>query len=256
MFSSSVVRKFCSLYVAEARIVPSLADGSGFGAGSAGVCGRLFAVVLSRSNLDCLSGSSMKRAALGFRVHSGWTALVAVSLEDGRPRVLLRERPHLVEIFTYEFRQPYHTAEKRPAAEARSFVSRMHVEARGLAYRVIQTAQTNLEQQGYELKCCGLLLASGRPLPELSLILASHALIHTADGELFREALVHAAGRCGVEMFTAKESELLETAACTLHVESGELGPRLVDLGRSLGSPWSQDEKFAALIAWLALISL
>jgi len=29
-------------------------------------------------------------AALGFRAHSGWTALVAVSLEKDGPRVLLR----------------------------------------------------------------------------------------------------------------------------------------------------------------------
>jgi hypothetical protein len=55
----------------------------------------------------------MKPAALGFRVHSGWTALVAVALEDRFPIPLLRERSHLVKTFTYEFRQPYHTAEKK-----------------------------------------------------------------------------------------------------------------------------------------------
>ena len=54
----------------------------------------------------------MKHAALGFRAHSGWTSLVAISLEEGSPLVLLRERPHLVKTFTYEFRQPYHTAAK------------------------------------------------------------------------------------------------------------------------------------------------
>jgi hypothetical protein len=54
----------------------------------------------------------MKHAALGFRAHSGWTALVATSLEEGFPLVILRERFHLVKTFTYELRQPYHTAEK------------------------------------------------------------------------------------------------------------------------------------------------
>ena len=48
----------------------------------------------------------MKRAAVGFRVHSGWSALVAVSLEKDGPIVLGRERVHLVEIFIYKFRQP------------------------------------------------------------------------------------------------------------------------------------------------------
>ena len=35
----------------------------------------------------------MKQVALGFRAHSGWTALVAISLEEDLPLVILRERP-------------------------------------------------------------------------------------------------------------------------------------------------------------------
>jgi len=157
----------------------------------------------------------MKNAALGFRAHSGWTSLVVISLEDGSPRVLLRERPHLVETFTFEFRQPYHTAEKRPPAEARSFISRVRTEARRLSYRSIHSIQTNLHKQGFELKCCGLLLASGKPLPDLAQILASHALIHAADGELFRETLLHACRRCGLETFTAKR-EGIARKGCAL----------------------------------------
>src|SRR5580698_899776 len=196
----------------------------------------------------------MKHAALGFRVHSGWTALVALSLEDGLPRVLLRERPHLVKTFTYEFRQPYHTAEKRPPAEARDVIAHAQADARRLAYQTIHSAQTNLQSQGYELKCCALLLASAKPLPALPQILASHPLIHTADGELFREALLHASKRCGVETFTAKESGLVETASEALRLPSEELVRRLATLGSELGPPWAQDEKFAALVAWLSLI--
>jgi hypothetical protein len=196
----------------------------------------------------------MKDAALGFRAHSGWTALVAISLEEGSLRVLFRGRPHLVNTFTYEFRQPFHTAEKRPPAEARGFISHARREARHLAYHVIHSVQANLQKQGYELKCCGLLLASGKTLPALPQILASHALIHTADGELFRDALLHASKRCGIESFTAKESELIEFAVHTLHLQPTELRRRLIHLGKPLGSPWSKDEKFAALVAWLSLL--
>jgi hypothetical protein len=196
----------------------------------------------------------MKHAALGFRAHSGWTALVAISLEEDFPLVILRERPHLVKTFTYEFRQPYHTAEQRPTAEAHGFISRIRAEARRLSYRVVHSVQTNLHKQGYEIKSCGLLLASGRPLPDLPQILASHALIHAADGELFREALLHASKRCDVELFTAKENELVARAVHDLHLQPNELRRRLTDLGHPLGSPWSQDEKFAALVAWLSLL--
>jgi hypothetical protein len=38
-----------------------------------------------------------------------------------------------------------------------------------------------------------------------------------------------------------------------LRAKPNELKRRVTDLGRSLGAPWSQDEKFATLAAWLAL---
>src|SRR5713226_3373147 len=195
----------------------------------------------------------MKRAALGFRVHSGWTALVALSLEKSAPAVLARQRVHLVETFTYEFRQPYHTAKKMPPGEGREFISRMRTEARRLAYRAIRELESRTQEQGVELWRCGLLLASGRPLPALDKILASHALIHTADGELFREALLHASARCGLRDFTIKEKELLDRAGEAFRCKPNVLMRRVTELGRPFGAPWSQDEKFATLAAWLAL---
>jgi hypothetical protein len=194
-----------------------------------------------------------KEAAIGFRVHSGWAAVVAVCVEKGAPIVLARQRVHLVETFTYEFRQPYHTAEKMLAGQAREFIARMQAEARRLAYRAIGELASRTQEQGVKLTRCGLLLASGRPLPELEKILASHALIHTADGELFREALLHASARCGLKEFTIKEKELLDRGGQALRAKPNELMLRVAELGRALGSPWTQDEKFATLAAWLAL---
>lgn len=197
----------------------------------------------------------MKQAALGFRAHSGWTALVAVSLEKGAPVILARERVHLVETFTYEFRQPYHTGGKMLLGQARDFIERVRNEARRLAHRAIHGLQSDLQKQGIALKGYGLLLASGKPLPNLEKILASHALIHTADGELFREALLHASARCGLKDFTIKERELVEHAGEAFRLKPDALLRRVTELGRPLGSPWAQDEKFATLIAWLALTS-
>ena len=197
----------------------------------------------------------MKQAAIGFRVHSGWAAVVAVCLDNSSPAVLARKRVHLVETFTYEFRQPYHTAEKMPQGQAREFISRMQTEARRLACSGIRGLQSELQKQGLKLTRCGLLLASGRPLPELDKILASHALIHTADGELFREALLYASARCGLRDFRIKEKELLDRAGQVLRIKGNDLMSRVTELGGPFGSPWSQDEKFATVAAWLALAS-
>lgn len=195
----------------------------------------------------------MKKAAVGFRVHSGWSAAVAVCLEKGAPAVLRRERLQLVEEFTYRFRQLYHTAEKMALAEAQEFIAAVRAKASDLASRAIHGLQAELQEQGYQLHSGTLLLVSARALPELEKILASHALIHTADGELFREALTRASVRCGLEVVSVKERELAGEVTQSFGMTEAALLKRVTDLGRPLGSPWSQDEKYATLGAWLAL---
>jgi hypothetical protein len=197
----------------------------------------------------------MKTAAVGFRVHSGWSAVVAVCLEKGAPVVLWRLRVQLVETFTYRFRQPYHTGERMALAEGREFIAGVREKGRELAYRAIHELQAVLEERGYQLIRGALLLASGRPLPELEKILASHALIHTADGELFRECLLHASGRCGLSVVSIRERELLEQASKALRMPRPSLLRRVTELGRPFGAPWTQDEKFATLAAWLASLA-
>lgn len=195
----------------------------------------------------------MIRASVGFRVHSGWAAMVALSMEKKEPVVLRRERVRLVETFSYKFRQPYHTAEKLPLAKAREFVSKIDAEAFRLARSVLRALQDGLHKQGSVLRNCGLLIASGRNLPELEKILASHALIHTADGELFREALSRASEECGLRVVRVREKELLAEAEETLRMDGNSTLQKVTLIGKPLGSPWSQDEKYAALIAWIAL---
>jgi hypothetical protein len=195
----------------------------------------------------------MKTAALGFRVHSGWASLIALALEKNQPIILARQRPHLVATFSYAFRQPYHTAEKMDLTEAQGFLDQQRDEARVLALSALRSAQTEVTQQGYKLTRAALLLASGRPLPELPKILASHSVIHTADGEFFREALLHACGRANLLVTKIKDRELLATASATLRRKPPALTRFVNDLGKPLGSPWTQDEKSATLAAWLAL---
>jgi hypothetical protein len=197
----------------------------------------------------------MKPAALGFRVHSGWTALIAVALEKNQPIILVRQRPHLVATFSYTFRQPYHTAEKMTLGEAKTFLDQQRDEARVLALSALRSAQTEAAHQGYEITRAALLLASGRPLPELPKILASHSIIHTADGEFFREALLHGCTRANLPVTKLKDRELLATASKSLRRNPAALARFINDLGKPLGSPWTQDEKFATLAAWLALRS-
>ncbi len=196
---------------------------------------------------------SSSRAAVGFRVHSGWAAFVAVSLDRNQPKILARGRPHLVESFTYRFRQPYHTAESMNIVDARAFISSVETEATRLAGKAVETILTTLQTQGHELTILALIRGSGKPLPILAKILASHALIHTADGDLFRDALAQACRKCSLENFEIKEKELTDRACNVLGLSPTLLTQKLVRLGRSIGAPWSQDEKLSTLAAWVAL---
>jgi len=198
----------------------------------------------------------MKSVAVGFRAHSGWAALVAVCLEKDEPVVLSRQRVQLVKTFNYSFRQPYHTTEKMPLPEGRRFISQVRAEAGRLAYRAIREVQRNLEESQYRLSHFGLLMASGRALPNLEKILAAHTLIHTADGVLFREALSLAGRKHGLKEFREREKNLLGRSAEALRISESALLRELKELGRGLGPPWSQDEKFATLAAWMALSDL
>jgi hypothetical protein len=196
------------------------------------------------------SSSSRSEAALGFRAHSGWAALVAVAGPVAEPIAVLRRRVVLSERTP---RQPFHAAEGQAFEAAEGLIRRSSEEAAQLAERAIRDAVAEVRTLGHEPVSSGLLLAAGRPLPALSEILASHALIHTAEGELFRDVLRQASRRCGLGLTEVRERELEEEASRSLRRPSAALQRRVADWGRALGSPWTQDEKRAALVAWLAL---
>jgi len=197
----------------------------------------------------------LQRAAVGFRVHSGWAAMVVVAVEKTEPIVLARRRLQLVRTFSYTFRQPYHTAEKMEPAEAAAFVRSVETESRELALAGIRSQQKELERPDFSLCDGALLLAAGRKLPEFQKILASHALIHTADGELFREALRRSCSGAGLALHEIAERQLLASATQRLKKRADFLNRKLTALGKSLGPPWTQDEKLSALAAWLVLAS-
>lgn len=188
--------------------------------------------------------------ALGFRCHSGWAALVAVRGPIDTPAVALRRR---IELSRKTPRQPFHEAEGRAFKEAEALIRRSREEAHSLAERAVQQAVDELASAGHEVVASGLLLAAGRPLPALAQILTSHALIHAAEGELFRDVIRDACRGCSLAVTDVKERELSDRAAQALRHPAEALRERVDGWGRSLGPPWRQDEKLAALVAWLAL---
>ena len=193
----------------------------------------------------------MTEVALGVRSHSGWAALVAVAGPTAEPAIVGRQRIELAA--EGQPKQPYHAAEDLKLKEADALIRRCNEATRSLAVRALRATIGPLRRDGHEVVGCGLLLASGRSLPPLAEVLASHALIHSAEGEMYREALRFAGGTCGLPLTEVRERELWDRCVEVLRVPVPALKRRLGDWGKSLGPPWSQDEKYAALAGWLAL---
>lgn len=198
------------------------------------------------------SGMS-ERAALGFRSHSGWTAVVAVSGWPGEPVVLERRRIETADTAIPGSKQPYHAAERLGVERAEALIRQCRHSSTRLAMRAVSALVAQIKQNGLTVVGAGILFASGRPLPDLATTLRSHALIHTAEGEFFREVLVRASEQCSLQVTKVREREVWDRATRVFRLPSADLQERIGGLGRSLGPPWRQDEKLASLAAWIAL---
>ena len=194
-----------------------------------------------------------KPAAIGCRAHSGWAALVIVAGPVSSPKILDRRRIVIADPEIPGSKQPYHTAEKLTLTQAEKLVTRCTERSRALARQELRAAVEQARNSGHEVAGCGIVLASGRPLPDLAATLASHALIHTAEGELFRNVIADACRELNVPVMGVKERDLLAQASAVLGKSDKGLQSYLQKLGRELGPPWTQDEKCATLAAWLAL---
>jgi hypothetical protein len=188
--------------------------------------------------------------AIGLRAHSGWAAVVGVSAGSAEPpEVVLRERIELAEPKIPGAKAPYHAAEKLELDGAAAFLARCEAASRALARSGLEGIVDRLRKGGRAPARCGLLLAAGRPLPDLRATLASHAWIHVGDGEHFRNALADAAAACGLEVRRVRERDV----AASLGRPSDSVDEYLAGQRRLLGPPWAQDQKLAALAAWFAL---
>jgi hypothetical protein len=189
----------------------------------------------------------MKDAAFGIRVHSGRAVLVCISGDLAAPEIVDRRRIVVVEPTMEGAKQPYHFAETLPLEEAERHLRKCAEFSQRLALQAIRESLEAVSARNYRVVGCAMLLASGRALPPLPKILASHALVHTAEGEFFRKVVREACERCGIPVVGFRERELDEHADVAFGKAAARVRQRISDLRSIVGSPWTQDEKAAAL---------
>jgi hypothetical protein len=192
------------------------------------------------------------RTALGFRPHTGWSVAVAVSGTATAPQVVWRGRLELWR--STETAQVYHAVRSSRDLDAAGERVRLAADAaQRIAAEELGGLLAKLRADGYQ-PVAAVIPLGGMPVPgSLARILPSHSLLHAAEGELFRDALVAAAEHHRVMVSRAPPGDMVVRAARHLNWNQQSVLSTLAEIGRRVGPPWRKDEKDAALTAWLAL---
>ena len=183
-----------------------------------------------------LPRAESERAALGCRAHTGWAALVVVAGDE----VVLRRRAELADPTGRVRKNAYQAARSLDLVAAADLVEAAE---RIAAEQAALEIERTLREAKVEATLCAVVAGASRDAP-LESILRSHALAHAAEGRLYQAALLKGAEACGLEA-VALRKQLLS--------EERELRKRADGLRRQLGPPWAEDQKLAALAAWVAL---
>ena len=198
-----------------------------------------------------MAGDASSPTALGFRAHTGWAAVVGLTGPAAAPVVVCRHR--LVLVPDGVPADLYHIARRHDSAAAAELVRAGTEAVTAAAAGRLCEVLAEQTAAGRQVVTCSVLVGTARLPASLEAILASHALLHTAEGVLFREALLDAGQASGLRVAAIPEREVWHLAAAALGLEPDVLAERVLELGRAMGPPWGQDQKTAAVAAWMAL---
>jgi hypothetical protein len=195
----------------------------------------------------------MQRAAIGIRAHSGWGALVVVAGCPGAIDVIGRRKILITAPNIKGANQPYHFALEQKLADPESYLTECAAASERLAFEALREIVLEAGRHRKIVARCAILLASGRNLPALPRILASHPLIHTAEGEFFRQSFRRAGERLNLQVTGLPERQIDACARTVFGTEADALKREITGLKSSLGPPWTADQKNACLAALLVL---
>ena len=131
--------------------------------------------------------------------------------------------------------QPYHAAADMDPAAAASLVARVESAAERAATAGLRALADMLP--GHEVRGVAVVVKAVSVPESLADILRSHAWMHAAEGELYRQAVLAAAAQGGWAAHAVDQSAL------------PAVEQTLAELGQAAGRPWRRIEKDAARAA-------
>ncbi len=192
----------------------------------------------------------MEKAAIGFRVKSGWATVVLVVEAAGAPRVADRRRVDLADPAVLESRQPYHAAfQPFQQASPNRVVQLVRVVERFSAGSVAEIIDL------YRVKChslVGVAIVVGSDV-DPSTIRSDHIRAHASEGRLFRVVIEKAARQSGLTPSVFVEKLLYARASQVIRQPEARLKAQVTALGKGIDGAWRSEEKTATLAAWMLL---
>src|SRR5690348_14456443 len=176
----------------------------------------------------------MTPAALGFRMHSGWGVLVAISGDADSPALVDRRRIVVMDPATPGGNQPYHYAAQLSPQNAERHIKNCGALSDSMAQQAIKQVLAELSERNYRVASSAVLMAAGRSLPSLSEILASHPLIHTAEGEFFRKSVISACEALKIPVTQIREREVEEDAKSGHGKNAAQILRKIAAIGGSI----------------------
>jgi hypothetical protein len=189
--------------------------------------------------------------ALGFSLHTGWAVAVAVAGSPTHPEVVVRRQVELVDPALP--RQVYHAAAGEPPKARLGLVRSVERSARERSERVVGGLRDELAGDGHRLATVALCAEPHEVPVDVDRIVANHALTHSAEGELYREAVEVAAEWVGVPVLQVGPKRVATEVQQRLGLAEGAQRALVAALGARLGAPWRADHKQACLLALVAL---
>ena len=188
------------------------------------------------------------KAGVGFSTHSGWAVAVVAHIDRaGHLRVVDRRRVELIDGDLP--RQAYHAAAALDSVSAAALVARVETAIAAHARDVLTEIRGAI---GDVSIAAVAVVGEPREIPDVDLVLASHARMHACEGEQYRRGIVEAANDLGVPAVRVGRAGLTRVSEL-LDWNPQRTRRELVAVRAELGPPWQKDHNQAALAALAAV---
>jgi len=191
-------------------------------------------------------------AALGFRVKSGWAAVVLLTRPAHALQLSDVSRLELSDPRLPETRQPYHAAMGKLETNSEKLNRRERV-VRCIAQQSLANLLVGYRQKGYAIKRAAVVVGSQ---VDPARIANPHIRAHAMEGRLFRSAVEETLRGQEIRAEVLLERDAYAHVAARLKQSIDELKRAIQNLGRSTPAksrPWRAEQKLAALAALFAL---